>query len=803
MWVYVLKRKSEVFERFLEWKALVEKSSGHKLKILRTDNGGEYTSSEFQSILKKEGIKHELTVPKTPEQNGVSERMNRTLIEMVRSMMSDARLPQRFWAETLSTAVYLRNRSPTKAVVGLTPFEAWTGEKPKFENLRRFGCAAYAHIAKDERRKLDSKAKKCIFLGYGADTKGYRLYDSERRRAFHSRDVIFNELEDGIQKELEAHTEKHHVDIDWPSDDELAKEVDGRQEINNDEDDVEEPAVNETEPAQPVLRRSTRERRQPDHYGVWVNVADESLKEPVTMIEALASSDKEKWRIAMQKEMKSIQENDVWALVELPKGRKTVGSKWIFKHKLNAEGVVERYKARLVAQGFTQKFGQDYDETFCPVVRFESIRMLIGMAAQHGLKLHQMDVTAAFLNGDLEEEVYMSQPEIFVVKGQEKLVCKLKRSLYGLKQSPRCWNSILDNRLREMGFMQTTGDPCIYTASEGEMVVIAVYVDDIMLAAKSEKRMKEVKEMLAKQFEVKDMGELHHFLGVKVVQDHEKGSVWIGQPAYAESLLEKFGMKDSKPVKTPVSTSSKLVKATDNNEQANQGLYQSAVGSLLYLSTRTRPDIAYAVSNVAKFCSNPSKQHWTAVKRIMRYIKGTIHLGLAYGRNEQKDCIGYSDADWGGDSDDHRSTSGYIFQVGGAAISWRSKKQSCVALSTAEAEYMALTNAAQEAVWLRKLTADLTKEERAPKPIVIYEDNQSAICIAKNPQFHGRTKHIGIKYHYIREQVNSKNVELKYCPTEEMLADMLTKGLNREKLEKLTDMCGMRIINLPASEKEC
>ena len=277
----------------------------------------------------------------------------------------------------------------------------------------------------------------------------------------------------------------------------------------------------------------------------------------------------------------------------------------------------------------------------------------------------------------------------------------------------------------------------------------------------------------------------------------------LGSQHYAENLLEKFGMKDSTPVKTPVSTSSKLVKATDNNEQSNQGLYQSAVGSLLYLSTRTRPDIAYAVSNVAKFCSNPSKQHWTAVKRIMHYIKGTIYLGLAYGRNEQKDCISYSDADWGGDSDDHRSTSGNIFQVGGAAINWRSKRQSCVALSTAEAEYMALTNAAQEAVWLRKLTADLTKEERAPKPIVIYEDNQSAICIAKKPQFYGRTKHIGIKYNYIREQVNSKNVELKYCPTEEMLADMLTKGLNREKLEKLTDMSGMRIINLPASEKEC
>ena len=383
----------------------------------------------------------------------------------------------------------------------------------------------------------------------------------------------------------------------------------------------------------------------------------------------------------------------------------------------------------------------------------------------------------------------MKQPEGFVVKGQEHLVCKLKRSIYGLKQSSRCWNSVLDQHLKKLGFIQSVSDPCIYVASEGEMFMIAVHVDDLVLAAKSDKHIADVKKALSEKFEVKDMGELHHFLGTKVLQNKQNGEVWIGQPAYTQKVLRKFNMENAKPVDTPVDISSKLVKMNEDSESANQEQFQSAVGSLLYLSTMTRPDITYAVSNVAKFCANPAKEHWIAVKRIMRYLIGTMHLGLLYRKNELKSCVGFSDADWAGDLDDRKSTSGYIFQMSGAAISWRSKKQACVALSTAEAEYIALASAAQEAVWMRQLLTDLrSKPEEATK---IYEDNQSAICLAKNPQFHGRAKHIGIKYHYIREQVENGNVELSYCRTEEMVADALTKGLSRGQFRKLREMLGM------------
>ena len=773
VWMYVLKSKDQVFEKFLEWKAQVENSSGQKLKTLRTDNGGEYTSKGFTAYLKKEGVRHELTVPKTPQQNGVAERMNRTLVETVRSMLSDAKLPRKFWAETLSTAVYLRNRSPTIAVQGKTPLEAWTKEKPDVGHLKAFGCLCFAHVAKDERQKFDAKAKRCIMLGYGAQTKAYRLYDIERARVFYSRDVVFDETRNGIEKELESKESdkpcvqfEHSIDDSSPEDEEQTPSQDSEQ----------------------TLRRSSRQRREPEYYSHGVSIADIS-DDPTTLKEALSSSDKSKWVDAMEKEMESLHTNKVWDLVELPKDRKTVGSKWVFKTKRSADGTVERHKARLVAQGYTQQYGQDYDETFSPVVRFESLRTVIALSVQNGLKLHQMDVTTAFLNGELKEEVYMRQPEGYTVKGKENLVCRLEKSIYGLKQSSRCWNSALDTHLKKMGFVQSAGDPCLYMSSEGEMFLIAVYVDDILLAGKSDKRMAKVKQALSQQFQVKDMGELHYFLGMRVVQDPSTGSVWIGQQSYTEDVLRRFGMENSKPIRTPVDTSTKLVKAKDEDICVDQQLYQSAVGSLLYLSIATRPDIAYAVSNVAKFCAKPTKQHWVAVKRILRYLRGTHTFGLLYTKQITKNCVGFSDTDWGGDLDDCKSTSGYVFQVGGTVISWRSKKQACVALSTAEAEYVALASAAQESLWLQQLISDLTKQP--VKQMVIFEDNQSTISMARNPQFHGRSKHIALKYHFIRDQVSDGKIDLKYCNTSDMVADIMTKGLSGEQFEKLRRMAGV------------
>ena len=675
VWIYILKHKGEVFQRFKEWKVLVEKASGRKIKILRSDNGEEYTSAEFAAYLTKEGVRHELTIPHTPQQNGVAERLNRTLIESVRTMLADSKVPHKFWAEVLSTAVYLRNRSPTKALQKVTPCEAWNGIKPDVSSLRVFGCSAYAHVPKTERRKLDAKARKCVMLGYGASQKGYRLYDIERMKVIHSRDVVFDETTvSGIEKEKEDVPKYIELEIEGEPAAEVPTSLGGASEETTVHEQQGEES-NQTVP-EAALRRSTRSKQQPDRYSYHISVALTEDHDPSSVAEAKSAPDAPEWEIAMEREMKSLHSNDVWELVDLPPDRRIVGSKWIIKRKIDADGAVERHKARVVAQGCTQRFGLDYEETFSPVVRFEPIRSIVSLGIQHKLQLHQMDVSTAFLHGELTEEVYMRQPEGFIEPGKEHLVCRLKRSIYGLKQSPRCWNHALHTQLKTMGFKQTSSYPCLYVylESEGVPFLIAVYVDDIVLGGRSEAKMTAVKKELSQKFEMKDLGPLHDFLGVKIIQDQLTGVIWMGQSLFIAKVLQKFGMQDCKPISTPVNPDVKLVSG-QSSDVCNQQMYQAVVGSLLYLSTKTRPDIAYAVGCAARFCAKPTKEHWTAVKRILRYLKGTSNLGLLYRSTTSSELVGYSDADWAGDVGDRKSTSGYVFMLSGAAISWRSNNK--------------------------------------------------------------------------------------------------------------------------------
>ena len=487
-WIYVLKHKDEVFARFLEWKALVENSTGRKLKALRTDNGGEYISKEFETYLKQNGIRHERTVPKTREQNGVAERMNRTIVETARCMLAEAKLPRKFWAEAVSTAVYLRNRSSTTAVSGMTPFEALTGDKLCVDILRLFGCLAYVHVPKDERRKFDSKSKRCIIPNQ--KTKAYQLYEKIRGRIIYSRDVIFDESKCGIEEERIVNETPGEVVHENPYSEEEPEIKDEEPVIKDDEtvSEDDEPVIED------MSERPVRQRRPPDRYGEWVTLTRTST-EPTSVKEVMKSPNKEKWEDAMKDELKSLQKNDVWELVELPNGRKIMGSKWVYKEKIGADGSIERYKARLVAQGYLQQRGLYYDETFSPVVRTESVHALIVLAAKNNMILHQLDVTTAFLNGTLDEEIYMKQPEAFELKGKEHLVCKLRKSIYALKQASRCWNTALHAHLCTIGFCQSDKDPYIYVSEDG-MVTLAVYVDDIILGACSEKRMKEVKQAI-------------------------------------------------------------------------------------------------------------------------------------------------------------------------------------------------------------------------------------------------------------------------------------------------------------------
>lgn len=528
-----------------------------------------------------------------------------------------------------------------------------------------------------------------------------------------------------------------------------------------------------------ATRTSTRVTRPPvPHYS-----ATEQLKaqthiieigdEPQTWKEMVESPEKDLWMKAAKEEMDSLTKMQTWELVPRTAIMSIVKSKWIFKIKYDGNGNVERYKARLVAKGFTQKHGIDYQETFSPVVRFETIRYLFAIAANRNWNVQQMDVKTAFLNGELTETIFMEQPEGFI-KDRGK-VCLLKKSLYGLKQAPRCWNEKFRNFMKTSKFSQSTADPCLFILHHNnEMVIVALYVDDLVITG-DENLITWTKSILAKKFDMKDLGDIKYILGIQVSRD--ANGIYLSQSTFITKTLEKFSMSDCKPNVTPA-----IMPVMDQSELLPDGnQYMQAVGSLNYLATRTRPDISYAIGQVARNMHSPTQNDWIAVKRILRYLQGTINTKLKFGI-QHSELFGYSDASYAPNSDDRKSTSGYIFVKNGGAVSWRSKKQPIVSLSSMESEYIALADATKEGIWLKRLELDIFPNME--KSILIYEDNQSAIKTAKNEIHNERSKHIDVRYHFIRECVNDGRIILKYCPTEKMVADAFTKPLNRVKLNQ-------------------
>ena len=694
-------------------------------------------------------------------------------------MLLQARLPKVYWAEAVNTAVYVRNRVITSALKPeATPFECWFGKKPDVSKLRVFGCVAYAHVPDKERKKLDKKAEKMRFMGYSENRKGYRLIDETTHKVSVRYDVIFNEGSFGTDSASVL--------------------------INDDDEETEEVVDGGLQDAErSSFTRPRRDRKPPTRYGFdeYADVAMEGephhsalhvadVMEPETIQQALKSPESSQWKRAADEEIASLKENDTWDLVELPEGKRVVGCKWVFKTKHDKNGQVERFKARLVARGFAQTYGIDYEETFSPVVRFSSIRVLLAFAVQRGMLIHQMDVVTAFLNGELAEEIFMEQPPGFVQTGEEELVCKLKKSLYGLKQSPRCWNIAFCKFMTAQGFEESVADPCIFIRRESVLSIVAVYVDDLIIITESEDEMDCIKGALKNRFKMKDMGILHYCLGVSVEYDDVHGRVKIGQAHYIRKMLERYGLGDANPVSVPMNPNVHLVKDDGYSKPVDAVRYQSIVGSLIYAATGTRPDIAQAVAVVSKFNGCPTEANMTAVKRILRYLKGTIDLTLQYVKGSDHGLVGYSDADWAGNLDDRHSTTGNVFLLSGAATTWLSRKQPTVTLSTSEAEYVAMSSAAQEIIWLRSLLNELGLSTR--DPTILFEDNRGAIALSKNPVSHKRTKHIDIRYHFVRETVEAGTINICYCPTSDMLADMFTKPIPKTRFEMLRTKIGLK-----------
>lgn len=705
MWVYFLKTKDEALETLKTFRRSVELETGEKLKTLRTDRGGEFLSNDFTAYCKETGLNHHYTAPYSPQQNGVVERRNRTVMEMVRSIMKSMDVPDVLWGEAVNHSVYVLNRIATKALNSKTPYEQWTGRKPNINHIRVFGCVAHVKITSYV-KKLGDRSKSMVHLGCEKGLKAYRLVDPSTGQIQVSRDVIFEEdlawawnENDKIRPSQSRFTifgeseyeDQEHMDASFttPDDDSSYHELNDEPETldsqltpqvssNNLQTPVSSPiSVNSQEESASHASSSTG-GGAPKRYrllsDLYANTEELLLtrdnEEPMSYEEACK---RKEWVEAMNVEITAIEKNETWELTDLPPNRKPIGLKWVYKVKRDPTGKVIKYKARLVAKGYVQKHGIDFDEVFAPVARLETIRLILALAGSYGWGVHHLDVKSAFLNGNLEEEVYVMQPIGFEKNNQPGKVYRLFKALYGLRQAPRAWNSRLDKYLKELGFKRCANEYAVYTRNlGGKILIVGVYVDDLIVTGSSQEQVRSFKEQMSNEFDMSDLGSLSFYLGIEVEQC--EGGIVLKQEAFARSLLSKTGLMDCNLTHCPMEHKVTLDK-DEGGITVDPTEYRSIVGGLRYL-TNTRPDISFAVGVMSRYMEAPTTKHLQLVKGILRYIKGTTGFGLIYGRSKgELNIMGYSDSDLARDAIDRRSTAGMVFYVNGNPVSWASQKQ--------------------------------------------------------------------------------------------------------------------------------
>jgi hypothetical protein len=803
-WVMLLREKSDAFSQAQILFQRIQNEQNCSIKRIRSDHGREFENSSFENYCNTHGIQQEFSSPITPQQNGVVERKNRVIQDMARVMMHAKNLAQHFWGEAVNTACHIINRVYLRPETDKTPYELWKGKKPTVKYFRVFGSTCYILRDRENLGKFDAKSDEGIFLGYSSTSRASRVYNMRTNTVMESINVVVQDASlDTIQGEpegvideepLESIDKKEEVSPFQQSESSSSQEDSPSLESSSTLDDTPPQLQTFTkEPSSRVkLNHPTTNLLGDVHEGKRLRnrVVNQvsyscylSQLEPKKVEEAL---DDESWINAMHDELHQFTRNEVWSLVPRPYDRNVIGTKWVFKNKSDEHGTVVRNKARLVAQGYTQVEGIDFDETFAPVARLESIRVLLAIACHLGFKLYQMDVKSAFLNGLLQEEVYVEQPKGFQDPLHPNHVYKLKKALYGLKQAPRAWYERLTTYLLDHGFVRGQADRTLFIRSNGQHKLIAqIYVDDIVFGATIDSHAHQFSNEMKTEFEMSMIGELNYFLGLQVKQSPE--GIFISQTKYARDLVKRFGLDGKSHARTPMSTSVKM-SADPLGTSVDQTLYRSMIGSLLYL-TASRPDISFSVCVCARYQSNPKESHLTAVKRIIRYINGTVNYGIWYSRDTNLELAGYSDADWAGNADDRKSTSGGCFYVGTNLVAWMSRKQNSISLSTAEAEYIAAGSCCTQLIWMKKLLSDY---DIAHGTMIIYCDNTSAINISKNPVQHSRTKHIDIRHHFLRDLVESKVISLDFVSTDNQLADLFTKpldGLRFEFLRKAIGVC--------------
>jgi len=870
-WVIFLRSKNEAAAEIISLIKQIELKYQRKVRQLRSDNGTEFRNSTLESFCTETGISQNFSSAHTPEQNGVVERKNRTLIEAARSMLNESGLPKCFWAEAVSTACYTQNRSVYVKRHKKTAYEVLRNRKPNIGYFHVFGCPVYILNNASQLGKFDAKADEGFFLGYSSIRKAFRVYNKRLEKVDESIHVTFDESNSAIFKnsipvppsegpisfgESDPISEinqtprpaseqtrsepvssepsnipfypsvsfklPHELTIGadvrvTPPQTSVSTEIpqseefhDANHELHEEHDETEQ-VFSEAPPEVHQRSSCTDVIIHPGHYTKWtkahpidqiigdstsgvqtrratsdqcLNVSFLSLIEPKKIDEAMKDPS---WIEAMQDELNQFKRNDVWELVPCPSNLKKepIGTRWVFRNKMDEDGHVIRNKARLVAKGYSQEEGVDFDETFAPVARLEAIRIFLAFAAHHEFKVYQMDVKSAFLNGELEEVVYVYQPPGFINEEKPHWVYRLNKALYGLRQAPRAWYDTLTKHLLNNGFKRGTIDNTLFILHDkSDILLVQIYVDDIVFGSTNEKMCKHFSEIMSSEYEMSMMGELTYFLGLQVKQTSD--GIFINQEKYVRDLLKKYQFDSVSSKDTPISAPLTL-DSDPNGKQVDPTKYRGMVGSLMYL-TASRPDIMFATCLCARFQSDPREAHANAVKRIFRYLKGVPRLGLWYPKGSSLDLMGYSDSDHAGCKIDRKSTTGGCHFLGGKLVSWTSKKQTAVSLSTAEAEYISAASCCAQILWMKNQLTDYgVKYTKTP----IFCDNTSAIAISHNPVMHSKTKHIDLRYHFIRDHIIKGDIELHFIPTDQQLADVFTKPLDVKTFKHLISELGM------------
>jgi hypothetical protein len=836
-WKEYLKKKSDAPEAIENLVTQLETLTERKVKIVRSDRGGEFIGKESVDWLKSKGITHETSAPDTHQQNGVAERFNRTTHEHALALLYDAGMNRSFWVEAHEYASDVRNRSPTAALKRITPDEVFFGRKPDVSDLRIFGSKCHVRIPPEKRTKLDAHSIDGIFCGLERNSKAYKIWIPSKRRFMSSRDVIVYEKVKPVN------------DLDEPSiiparsegvTSESAPSINpDRLEKENQTDSHQPEPITSTAPSipQPQPRRTTRVSRPtwiqsasnkqmqekltkkahakaireartkrqtpcqpkaaspaaaPDPEEVAPTTSQSEVAElaylaaygpdtPLSFYEATKSREADLWWQAMREEIEMLKERGTWIVEELPQGRKAIGCRWTYTLKYGPDGEISRYKARLVAQGFSQIPGIDYDDTFSPTVRLDSIRILLHLSAAYGWFRGQDDVKGAFLHSDLDHIIYMRQPEGFN-DGTGRPV-RLLRSLYGLKQASREWNSYMKSELMSINFHQINSDNAVFVRrSKTGDAILAIHVDNFMSFANSLTELEHVRDQLHKLFEMK-REDPNWLMGFLLLDDPRNGTISISHAQYIGTILKRFDMEECNAQRTPMDAKLTLSKAdgptmAEEVEEMKEYPYRELVGALIWIAHISRPDIVFAAGYLAQFNANPGKAHWTAAKRVLRYLAGTRDSSLVLGNNTSDPTVlvGFSDSDWARDVDDRRSISGYVFQLGGSTVSWASKKQPTVAASSTEGEYMALSYASKQAMWIRRFLTEIGLDQEGIS-MPFHVDNAGAIELSKEARHHSRTKHIDVHHHFIRERVADNTFSISHVPSSGQLADICTKPL--------------------------